>query len=56
MSAQSVPVLDTTPEEEFDLFGPRPASGTALAVSSAAASANPFVSEETGSYVNTSSW
>ena len=25
MSAQSVPVPDTTPEEEFDLFGPGPA-------------------------------
>ena len=49
MSAQSVPVLDTTPEEEFDLFGPGPAPGTAPAASSASASANPFVSEEQAS-------
>ena len=28
MSAQSVPVPDTTSEEEFDLFGPGPAPGT----------------------------
>ena len=49
MSAQSVPVPDTTPEEEFDLFGPGPAPGTAPAASSATASANPFVSEEQAS-------
>ena len=29
MSAQSVPVPDTTSEEEFDLFGPEPAPSTA---------------------------
>ena len=49
MSAQSVPLPDTTPEEEFDLFGPGPAPGTAPAASSASASANPFVSEEQAS-------
>ena len=49
MSAQSVPVPDTTPEEEFDLFGPGPAPGTAPAASSVTASANPFVSEEPAS-------
>ena len=45
MAAQSVPVPDTTPEEEFDLFGPGPGPGTAPAASGAAASSNPFVSE-----------
>ena len=45
MAAQNVPVPDTTPEEEFDLFGPGPDTGTAPAASGAAASSNPFVSE-----------
>ena len=45
MAAQNVPVPDTTPEEEFDLFGPGPDPGPAPAASSAAASSNPFVSE-----------
>ena len=45
MAAQNVPVPDTSPEEEFDLFGPGPDPGTAPAASSAAASSNPFVSE-----------
>ena len=45
MAAQNVPVPDTTPEEEFDLFGPGPNPGTAPAASGAAASPNPFVSE-----------
>ena len=42
-------VPDTTPEKEFDLFGPEPAPGTAPAASSATTSANPFVSEEQAS-------
>ena len=39
-----MPVPDTTPKKKFDLFGPEPASGTALppAASSATASTNPF--------------
>ena len=41
MAAQNVPVPDTSPEEEFDLFGPGPDPGTAPAASSAAASSNP---------------
>ena len=49
MSAQSVPVRDTTPEEEFDVSGPGPAPGTAPGASSATASANPFVSEKPAS-------
>ena len=40
MAAQNVPVPDTSPEEEFDLFGPGPDPGTAPAASSAAASSN----------------
>ena len=49
ISAQSVPVPDTTPKEEFDLFGPGPAPSIAPAASGATASANPFVSEEQAS-------
>ena len=49
MSAQSVPVPDTTSEEEFDLFGLEPASSIAPAASSGTASTNPFVSEEQAS-------
>ena len=45
MAAQNVPVPDTTPEEEFDLFGPGPNPGTAPAASGTAATPNPFVSE-----------
>ena len=42
MAAQNVPVPDTTPEKEFDLFGPGPNPGTAPAASGAVASSNPF--------------
>ena len=45
IAAQNVPIPDTTPEEQFDLFGPAPNPGTAPAASGTAASPNPFVSE-----------